>query len=162
MANPYLGAVNRKLQYARLLLAEQERASQKMVREALAESALYQIQSAYRYHLQGLAENYQCQGVADIVDAQTLQHTLAMTGKTSGEAQEMLDLETSPRDWLARLLAAHRSLSEVEEPVTPSDNRLIASHQLREERAFTAADLLEWTAALDEMVERHRDLMYEC
>ncbi len=162
MANPYLGAVNRKLQYARLLLAEQGRASEKIMQDALAESALYQIQSVYRYHLQALAENYQCQGVADIVDAQTLQQTLAVTGKTPGEAQEMLDLERSPQGWLARMLAAHRSLSQVEESTTRMDNQLIASHQLFEGRDFTAADLLEWTAALDEMVERHRDLMYEC
>lgn len=161
MANRYLGAVNRKLYYARLLLAEQGRASEKVMREALAESALYQLQGAYRHHLQALAENYQCQGIADIVDAPTLQHTLAATGKTPGEAREMLDLEASPRSWLARLLAAHRSLFQVEEsPTRP--NHLIASREVHDERDFTGADLLEWTAALEEMVERHRDLMYEC
>ncbi len=161
MVNRYLGAVNRKLQYARLLLAERERASEQSVREAFSESVLYQLQSAYRYHLQALAENYQCQGVADIVDAQTLQRTLAAMGKTPGEARETLDLETSPGSWLARLLAAHRSLFRVEELPTRPDN-LIASSEVQGGRDFTAADLLAWSAALDEMVERHRDLMYEC
>ncbi len=161
MANRYLGAVNRKLHYARLLLAAQERAAEKMAREALAESVLYQLQSAYRCHLQALAENYQCQGVVDIFDARTLQQTLAATGKTPGEARETLDLEISPGSWLARLLAAHRSLFQVEEsPTRP--NHLIASSAAQGSPDVTSANLLEWTVALEEMVERHRDLMYEC
>ncbi len=161
MANRYLGAVNRKLRYARLLIAAQENASQQVMQEALAESALYQLQSAYRHHLQALAENYQCQGVADIVDAQSLLLVLAETGKTPGEAQEMLDLEAAPRNWLARMLAAHRGLSQVEESTIRPDN-LIASREVHDIRDFTHADLLAWTAALSEMIERHRDLMYEC
>lgn len=160
------GGVDRKLSLARQLLSEQLHQLIHQLRlppstpTALVQGALYHLESAYRLHLRGLAEGYECGMPAGVTSVQTLLAALAERGRTAPEAQELADLEAGD-SWLAALLSAHRQLGEVSVHAARAEGENLIPLRPGAGGDPTLARVREWLQRLEELVERHHDLMRE-
>lgn len=161
------GVVDRKLSLARQLLSEQlhQLIHQKRLPlstpTALVEGALYHLESAYRLHLRGLAEGYECGMPAGETSAQALLAALAEHDRSAAEARELADLEAGD-SWLAALLSAHRQLGEVSVHAARAGGEKLIPLRQGASGDPTLARVREWLQHLEELVERHHDLMREC
>jgi len=164
----YRSLLNQHLSSARLILAElsrQENASQPLQR-ALEHSALHLLNSAYLCHLRAIADNYHCGDVAVIADDQVLLAALVAIDKPAPEAAEIAVLINE--GWLGQLLKAHQQLCLPESPRVPmqaipaaSQSDIALRDDRRGESMMNFDQLQNWFLALEELVQRHSEMMLE-
>ena len=175
MAITHISLVNQKLVYAGTLIAlatgqgEPLTTSQRLVRRALEDSVLMQLELAYRFYLRELGENYQLKQFNQISDAAGLVATLVAANKSPSEAQELFELERTPGSWLAQLLAAASGLSRSPEPQKPAkafvDANTIAlvdvTGQDSPDEPLSLDDLSSWLAEFRNLILRQRETSAE-
>jgi len=171
--NPYLSMVNQKLFFSNMLLEQgtekktpADMKSSYQLQVALCQSALYQMESAYLNYLREIAHTYQCKEVELISSIEGLIAALDSIEKMPDEAQEIACLTKDPLSWLSRLLLAYQAL-----PLPPvmrgstdrhqESSSLLEVRQIDESVCLDYQLLLDWKKYFIEMVERHRELMYE-
>jgi len=165
--NPYLSVVNQRLYFCRLLLEQLESAggtSSPMLERALWQSALYQLESAYRFYLCEVASTYRCRQPEQIHSVTELVAALELMGKHPSEAQEIANLEQLPGSWLFQLLSAYRQMLVIQQEQV-SEQSPIAVVQIRPESEIQDlnTDVLNtWRESFNELIERHRQHMQEC
>ncbi len=164
----YRRLVNQHLSSARLLLAEltrQESANHSLQR-AFEDSALHLLNSAYLCQLRAIAESYHCGNIFAITDIQTLLAALIVIDNPAPEAAEIEILVNE--GWLAELLTAQQKLS-LPEPLKTNDpvQRVVSQSEInlcdtsREEPTISVDTLRDWMAYLEELVQRHSEMMEE-
>jgi len=166
--NAYISAVNQKVAYAELLLAQARAASaQHHLHQALLQSFAFQLELAYRFYLREIADNYQCKNAPEINDLWALIAHLQLMGKNPAETREIYNLNGDPCSWLSELQVCCRANSQPpEQPKTTgaSDGNFIPAVSLsqRYDWSCLSVDLVEpWLRAFSDLVERHRQAMVE-
>ncbi len=171
--NSYFSVVNQKIFFCDILL-DQGTSKKDYLEEnnlhqleiVLCQSALYQIESAYLNYLREIAVTYQYKLAESIFSVQDLDAGLRDINKEPSEVQEIKSLAESRSSWLFQLLAAFKQLSlppplEVGKNYTQSPS-LLEVKQLDEGICLSYQLLAAWRQDFVEMIERHRELMYEC
>lgn len=159
-------SVNQKLLFARLLL--EQPANSRALDTALVEGALHHLHGGYCLHLQDVAFAFQVVEEVLPLSARTLRNIFTRKGLSSVEISELCDLENDDRSWLSSLLRVHAQLSFV--TVTPAraaadidKPALIAVAGERDHSTLADRRLVsQWLDRLQELVGRHRTLLYEC
>lgn len=165
--NPYLSVVNQRLYFCRLLLEQLDTsgdASSPMLKMALWQSALYQMESAYHFYLREVASTYRCRQPEQIHSVTELVAALELMGKHPSEAQEIANLEQLPGSWLFQLLSAYRQMLVIQQEQV-SEQSPIAVVQISPESEIQELNtelLNAWREAFNELIERHRQHMLEC
>ena len=158
----YLRLVNQHLSSARLLLAElacRDTAS-KSLRRAYEQAILQLLNSTYLCQLRNIADSYLCANIASIADIQALLAALAAIDKPAPEAAEIEVL--MGEGWLGELYVAWQQLSLPAPVKTVASQSDITLHDGSEGLAATDADALQrWLNALEELVQRHSEMMAE-
>lgn len=166
----YLSMINQKLLFARLLVKELDQGGENPHRQkALVESVVFQLRLAYHFHLQEIAANYQCRQPALVADIAALSQQLTDINKWPSEAQEMQSLLDTRSSWLAGLLRGYSNCFEAGEAQSRQDSapstESISLRQLPDTPESTELEpdrVVLWLQALAEMIERHREGMFEC
>lgn len=159
-------AVNQKLLFARLLL--EQPANSRALDTALVEGALHHLHGGYCLHLQDVASAFQVVEQGLPLSARTLRDIFTRKGRSSVEIAELCDLENDDLSWLSSLLRVHaqRSIVTVTPARTAADidkPALIAMAGDRDHSTVPDRRLVaRWLNHLQELVERHRTLLYEC
>ncbi len=164
----YTSAVNQKLLFASLLHKQMAGAGDnRHLKAALGQGAVFHLVHAYRHHLREVAAGYQCPQPPSMDGAGDLLAALGAMDKWPGEAREMQHLEEEAGSWLNSLLASFAGFGEVEAGggAGPEQEGLIATRQASDRDSLpdlTPAVVAGWLEALRELVERHREVMFEC
>lgn len=166
----YMSAVNQKLLFAAQLLATEIKASVGGQQDshqatAVAQSVVLQLQRAWHWHLQDVASNYKMQDPEAVISAASLLTLLGDEGKTPGEAIELHDLAADKYSWVGQLLNAHRHLYivPVARKAEMDANRLpmIAVDVSGDPMDWNISQARIWLDKMQELVNRHRDMMIE-
>ena len=168
--NPWLSQVNQKLFFARLLLEQYGKTEDRYghIELVLCQSAVYQLESAYRHHLREVADTYKYQSPENIHSVEQLAVALESIGKHPAEASEMQNLEQQGNSWLKQLLTAWQSFQQLPQQEAQADSvSPIPIMQVAEasQKTLTKLEIEQvrsWLAAMEELVDRHRELMVEC
>jgi len=163
----YLRLVNQHLSSARLLLAELSGHDNltASLQRALEQSVLHLLNSAYLCQLRAIADNYHCSDIATLCDIQALLTALAVNDSPAPEAAEILAL--SNESWLGEMLNAwgQLCLPTPTQAYTVSDATVSRSEiSVREdgrELIVDAEKLGYWLETLDELAQRHNEMMTE-
>jgi len=164
----YLGLVNQHLSSARLLLAELRAAENAALplRCALEQSVLHLLNCVYLCQLRQIADNYQCADVAAITDSQALLRALSAIGKLAPEAAEIVVL--LDEGWLGEMLDARRVLclpaslqSSVKMVPVASQSDIALRDDSRQTSVLNVDTLQHWLLSLEELVQRHGEMMIE-
>lgn len=143
----WLRQTNQKLYFSRLLLAQQATTEDKSTQNALAEGALYLLESSWNSYLNELAD-----AVAIRHPVSSLDHLLEVTPLVTGEMQEIKQLANLDGTWLNQLLVVFANLnaesdSAQVQTVTPS---LIATSS---SKSLCEMDLWQ---GLSDLIDRQR------
>ncbi len=166
--NPYVTVVNQRHYFARLLLEKCHPAEDPHghAGQALTQSAVYQLEAAYRSHLRAIAFEYRCADPENIVTVQHLVSALRAVDKHPAEAAELDNLEGDDQSWLFALLTAHAALtgSRAVDAAAGIEKLGISLKDVTNgrEQGLSADRVEEWLSAFDELVNRHREMMVEC
>ena len=163
----YLGLVNQHLSSARLLLAELSGHDNPgaSLQRALEQSVLHLLNSAYLCQLRAIADNYHCADISTLSDIQALLAALAVNDSPAPEAAEILAL--SNESWLGEMLNAwvQLCLPMPAQAYTATDATVSQSEiSVREDgrELIVDAEMLGcWLKALDELAQRHNEMMTE-
>lgn len=170
----YISGVNQKLLFASLLHKQMVQAGDnRHLKTALGQGAVFHLVQAYRHHLREVAAGYQCPQPPSMELASELLAALGAMDKSPGEAREMQHLEEEAGTWLNSLLASFAGFGVVEAAAgvgpeqEPDQNQkgLIAVRQATARDSLpdlSPAVVAGWLEALRELVERHREVMFEC
>ncbi|PCJ37105.1 MAG: hypothetical protein COA75_04985 [Cellvibrionales bacterium] len=163
----YLRLVNQHLSSARLLLAELSGHDNPgaSLQRALEQSVLHLLNSAYLCQLRAIADNYHCPDIVTLSDIQALLAALAVNDSPAPEAAEILAL--SNESWLGEMLNTWRELclpmpaqAYTESGATVSQSEISVREDSRE-LIVDAEKLGYWLEALDELAQRHNEMMTE-
>lgn len=163
----YLSAVNQKLLYARRLLrlAKQSNSLDKHAEAAIAQSVGVQLQQAWHWHIMDIAASYETPDPQRAVDAESLVKILAEAGKSPGEGNELLTLETDTGSWLHNMLAAVSSLArvpEIRKALMDADRLPVISVDAEDSTPEWSVDQARiWIERFQELVDRQREVMLE-
>jgi len=170
-ANPYSGRVGQQLLCTRQQLqacVAENSGNERLRNGGVLAAALWHLRLAYRLYLAELAANYQIESPPP--SAAALAQALAAAGKPAAEAAELLAAEED--GWAARLLASACAAETVSPPASSTSSTANVSRRdalpLRDLGAEEesgrppAAQIAEWLAQLQELVERQRAHMVEC
>ncbi len=171
--NPYLSVVNQKIFFCDILLDQGiskkyylEKNNPHQLEIVLCQSALYQIECAYLNYLREIAVTYQYKLPESIFSVQDLDAGLRSVNKEPSEAQEIKSLAENGSSWLFQLFSAFRQLSQPPSSGVSRSQAQSASlfevKQLDDSVCLNYQLLIAWREAFVEMIERHRELMYEC
>ncbi len=163
MANKQRAMVNQRLYFSRLHLQwlERELASEQLpaniVEQALGESLLFHLQSAYRTYLLELAESYVL--YPDSLErAVKLQELLAEQGKSAAEVEQLCQLERGP-SWLSPLLSALDRSVPLSHP--GSGQGIAVVHVSSADSASLLETGRRCLAGLSELIEQQRGQLEE-
>jgi hypothetical protein len=163
----HISAVNQKLLFARQLLRGLDRdsssASSHLI-AATAQSVAVQLHQAWLWHCRNIAEGYKLRDLESVIDGDSLVAQLAKQGKCPGEATELQSLQQDSGSWLSELLTAHQNIyllpvvrkAEIDVdrlPMIALDGPAVVEWSV--ERAHI------WLQALQELIDRHREMMIE-
>ena len=160
MVTVYLSAVNQKLLFSRQLLSETDNRKQ----AAIAQSVSVQLRQAWLWHCRNVAEIYKLPEVEVVDSAVSLVALLADQGKTPGEAIELQTLETDPHSWLNQLLNAHRCLYQlptIRKAEMDVDRLPVIEVGIPDQVDWSLESARLWYNRMQELVERHREMMVE-
>jgi len=146
-----------------LLLAA---ASEKVVSvrtTAMLQGAVFHLYAAYLLHLREIAANYAYTDAQEISTIQQLVDVLGKQDKVAAEGSEMARLIEDRNSWLAKCLTAYWQC--LDGPVGQTVQISHAGIDLRQENLPESTpaigDVETWLAAMLELFDRHRALMYE-
>lgn len=169
----YLSAVNQKLLFAKKLIKlidSNSAASQDHhMRAALAQSITLHLGQAWAWHLQDVATNYKVKDPAIINSVDDLEQSLMDEGKQPAESTELKQLFYSTDSWANHMLYAHSQLSslpvirkaEMDTDRLPMLSLDDASNSQRKAVDWNLTEAMDWSKQMNELVERHRDMMIE-
>ena len=169
----YLSAVNQKLLFAKKLIklidsnavASQDRHMQ----VALAQSVTLHLGQAWAWHLQDVASNYKVKDASIINSVDDLEQSLLADGKQPAESTELKQLFYTDGSWANNMLYAFCQLSdlpiirkaEMDSDRLPMLSLDDASNSRRKAVDWDLAEAMDWSKKMNEIVERHRDMMIE-
>lgn len=169
----YLSAVNQKLLFAKKLIklidsnavASQDR----HMRVALSQSITLHLGQAWAWHLQDVASNYKVKDASIINSVDDLEQSLLADGKQPAESTELKQLFYSNESWANNMLYAFSQLShlpiirkaEMDSDRLPMLSLDDASNSRRRAVDWDLAEAMDWSKKMNELVERHRDMMIE-
>ena len=169
----YLSAVNQKLLFAKKLIklidfnavASQDRHMQ----VALAQSITLHLGQAWAWHLQDVASNYKVKDASIINSVDDLEQSLLADGKQPAESTELKQLFYSDESWVNNMLYAFSQLSdlpiirkaEMDSDRLPMLSLDDASNSRRKAVDWDLTEAMDWSKKMNELVERHRDMMIE-
>ncbi|MDG2018498.1 MAG: hypothetical protein P8J25_03535 [Porticoccaceae bacterium] len=169
----YLSAVNQKLLFAKKLIklidsnavAQEDR----HMRVALSQSITLQLGQAWAWHLQDVASNYKVKDPSNINSIDDLVECLMADGKQPAESTELKQLFYSNDSWANNLLYACSQLyslpvirkAEMDADRLPMLSLDDVSNSKRKAIDWDLSTAMQWSKQMNELVERHRDMMIE-
>lgn len=169
--NPFLPAVNQKLYFCSLLLRQIDPKLPPAVgaaanlQLALCQSALFQLEAAYRLYLREVASTYRHRAAETIVSVEALIAAMESIGKSPSEVWELANLEANKESWLAKMLCAHDRLFQVlsqEAASVASPIAVVQIDQVEDKLELSAELLAGWLDDFRALIERQREQMVEC
>jgi hypothetical protein len=161
--NSYTGACLQRCVYAEALIKAAVNADHTSVlKTALIQSAIFQLDGAYVLHLREIAENYGHPESSIISDVGALSRFLAERDIQSAEVAEILALIDDSPSWLAQCLHAYGNFQGgigAPAKVSRGGIDLYQDEALQEKVSLEA--VTRWLGAMLELLERHRALMHE-
>jgi hypothetical protein len=127
--NTHLSLVNQKLGFATAILAQIKSTSNigkhKLLHQALCESILLHLYSAYLFYLRELAENNKVDNVGTISSLKTLTTLLGQIERHPSEVAELVNLTEQPNTWLSKLLSHYMEVFQ--SPLKPKEKKAFDS-----------------------------------
>ena len=164
----HISAVNQKLVFARQLLHMLDVGGSSVSSThqiaATAQSVAVQLHQAWFWHCRNIAEGYKLQDLESVTDGDSLVALLAKQGKCPGEAVELQTLQHDPNSWLSELLLAHKNiylLPVVRKAEMDVDRLPIISLDGPAVVEWTIEAAQLWLQSLQELIDRHREMMIE-
>ena len=164
----YLSAVSQKCLFAAQLLAMvNDKNSHQTV--ALVQSVALQLYQAWQWHLRDIASTYKLADPELVTNSENLLALLEADGKCPAEAVEMQSLVSDKNSWVSELHLAYAQLYQLPEirkaemdadrlPMIAVDS-LSADGSHRVDWHSRVAE--NWLEKMNELVDRHRDMMVE-
>jgi hypothetical protein len=169
----YLSAVNQKLLFAKKLIklidSNSTASHDRHMRVALAQSITLHLGQAWAWHLQDVATNYKVKDPSIISSVDDLEQSLLDDGKQPAESTELKQLFNSNDSWANHMLFAYSQLSslpvirksEMDSDRLPMLSLDDASNSQRKAVDWNLTEAMDWSKQMNELVERHRDMMIE-
>jgi hypothetical protein len=164
----HISAVNQKLVFARQLLRMLEVSGSSISSShqiaATAQSVAVQLHQAWLWHCRNIAEGYKLQDLESITDGDSLVAQLAKQDKCPGEAVELQTLQHDSNSWLSELLLAHKNiylLPVVRKAEMDVDRLPMISLDGPKMVEWTVESAQLWLQSLEELIDRHREMMIE-
>jgi hypothetical protein len=169
----YLSAVNQKLLFARKLIklvdVNHSAFQDQHLCVAMAQSITLHLGSAWAWHLQDVASNYKVKDPSIIHSVDDLAQSLLADGKQPAESTELKQLFYSDDSWANNMLYAYSQLSslpiirkaQMDTDRLPMLSLDDASNAKRKAVDWELELALNWSKQMNELVERHRDMMIE-
>jgi hypothetical protein len=168
-----LSAVNQKLLFARKLIklidANSVAFQDKHLCVSMAQAITLHLGSAWSWHLQDVASNYKVKDPSVINSVDDLTESLLADGKQPAESTELKQLFYSDDSWANNMLYAYSQLSSlpvIRKAQMDSDRLPMlslddASNAKRKAVDWDLERAVNWSKKMNELVERHRDMMIE-
>ena len=169
----YLSAVNQKLLFAKKLIklieANSSASQDRHLRVSLAQSITLHLGQAWAWHLQDVASNYKVKDPSIIKSVDDLEDSLMADGKQPAESTELKQLFYNNNAWANEMLYAFSQLSslpiirkaEMDADRLPMLSLDDASNSKRKAVDWDLDQGMDWSKQMNELVERHRDMMIE-
>ena len=169
----YLSAVNQKLLFAKKLIKLIDTNSAAMqdrhLRVATAQSITLHLGQAWSWHLQDVATNYKVKDPSIVNSVDDLEKSLLDEGKQPAESTELKQLFYTTDTWANNMLYAYIQLSslpvirkaEMDSDRLPMLSLDDASDSQRKAVDWNLTEAISWSEQMNELVERHRDMMIE-
>ncbi|MAW23088.1 MAG: hypothetical protein CBC07_000145 [Cellvibrionales bacterium TMED47] len=169
----YLSAVNQKLLFAKKLIklieANSSASQDRHLRVSLAQSITLHLGQAWAWHLQDVASNYKVKDPSIIKSVDDLEDSLMADGKQPAESTELKQLFYNNNAWANEMLYAFSQLSslpiirkaEMDADRLPMLSLDDASNSKRKAVDWDLDQAMDWSKQMNELVERHRDMMIE-
>lgn len=169
----YLSAVNQKLLFAKklikLLQANTAASQDRHMQVAIAQSVTLQLGQAWSWHLQDVATNYKVKDPSLVKSVDELEQSLLDEGKQPAESTELKQLFYTTDSWANNMLFAFSQLSslpavrkaEMDSDRLPMLSLDDATDSQRKAVDWDLAEAISWSKQMNELVERHRDMMIE-
>lgn len=166
MTNPLRARVNQRLYFCQLHLQWMQRAldeqqvPRRVIDQALGESVVLHLITAYRHYLSELAHAYGLSGETPQSTAQCAA-ALAAAGKTSAECEELIALEQAD-SWLAALLQLNADLGSIEgRPAVESAPQAAIRMQSVEDNPLALQPLIAIYDGLQALIDNQRTRLEE-
>lgn len=169
----YLSAVNQKLLFAKKLIklidANSAAIQDRHLRVATAQSITLHLGQAWSWHLQDVATNYKVKDPSIVNSVDDLEKSLLNEGKQPAESTELKQLFYTTDTWANNMLYAYSQLSslpvirkaEMDSDRLPMLSLDDASDSQRKAVDWNLTEAISWSEQMNELVERHRDMMIE-
>ena len=169
----YLSAVNQKLLFAKKLIklidANSAAIQDRHLRVATAQSITLHLGQAWSWHLQDVATNYKVKDPSIVNSVDDLEKSLLDEGKQPAESTELKQLFYTTDTWANNMLYAYSQLSslpairkaEMDSDRLPMLSLDDASDSQRKAVDWDLTEAISWSKQMNELVERHRDMMIE-
>jgi hypothetical protein len=169
----YLSAVNQKLLFAKKLIklidANSAAIQDRHLRVATAQSITLHLGQAWSWHLQDVATNYKVKDPSIVNSVDDLEKSLLDEGKQPAESTELKQLFYTTDTWANNMLYAYSQLSslpvirkaEMDSDRLPMLSLDDASDSQRKAVDWNLTEAISWSEQMNELVERHRDMMIE-
>lgn len=169
----YLSAVNQKLLFAKKLIklidANSAAIQDRHLRVATAQSITLHLGQAWSWHLQDVATNYKVKDPSIVNSVDDLEKSLLDEGKQPAESTELKQLFYTTDTWANNMLYAYSQLSslpvirkaEMDLDRLPMLSLDDASDSQRKAVDWNLTEAISWSEQMNELVERHRDMMIE-
>ena len=169
----YLSAVNQKLLFAKKLIklidANSAAIQDRHLRVATAQSITLHLGQAWSWHLQDVATNYKVKDPSIVNSVDDLEKSLLDEGKQPAESTELKQLFYTTDTWANNMLYAYSQLSslpvirkaEMDSDRLPMLSLDDASDSQRKAVDWDLTEAISWSRQMNELVERHRDMMIE-
>ena len=169
----YLSAVNQKLLFAKKLIklidSNSAAIQDRHLRVATAQSITLHLGQAWSWHLQDVATNYKVKDPSIVNSVDDLEKSLLDEGKQPAESTELKQLFYSTNTWANNMLYAYSQLSslpairkaEMDSDRLPMLSLDDASDSQRKAADWDLTEAISWSKQMNELVERHRDMMIE-
>lgn len=123
--NTHLSLVNQKLGFATAILAQINSTpnigKHKLLHQALCESTLLHLYSAYLFYLRELAENNKVDNAGSVSSLKVLASLLDQMEKHPSEVAELVSLTEQPSTWLSELLMHYMAVFQ--SPLKPKEKK---------------------------------------
>ena len=169
----YLSAVNQKLLFAKKLIklidTNSAALQDRHLRVATAQSITLHLGQAWSWHLQDVATNYKVKDPSIVNSVDDLEKSLLDEGKQPAESTELKQLFYTTDTWANNMLYAYSQLSslpvirkaEMDSDRLPMLSLDDASDSQRKAVDWDLTEAISWSRQMNELVERHRDMMIE-
>lgn len=169
----YLSAVNQKLLFAKKLIklieANKAAFNDRHMQVAIAQSITLHLGQAWAWHLQDVASNYKVKDPSIIQSVDDLEQSLLAEGKRPAESTELKQLFYNNDSWASDMLYGFSQLSslpvirkaEMDVDRLPMLSLDDVSNSKRKAVDWHLTTAIDWSKKMNELVERHRDMMIE-